>query len=216
LAKRSVTRFLCKHATIDVARTILNDAFKGIYYFEGELDYKDDSWNIPLNDGWREAIGKRIIINADLSGFYLDKTSKPFYIVSKQLAKKIKESFPEVEVYGVDKDDSGVFYHPVQETAKMRYILKKALEALKEMEYPVNYPIQIVQFNDDSVLGIADADTIGLSEKLFEKGIREVAVTIMEENEHLITNYKDKTRELQNHLFNKWLCTMEERFGIFL
>ena len=65
-------------------------------------------------------------------------------------------------------------------------------------------------------LGIAEKNNIYLSEKLFDMGRREIASTIIEENEHLITGFEDETRKFQNHFINKYLAEMEERQGCFL
>lgn len=98
----------------------------------------------------------------------------------------------------------------------MDYQLKKVIEALKEMKYEITAPIEVVSFSKKSVLGQAKDGTIYISDKQFDKGIREIALTIIEENEHLATGYNDLTREFQNHLFNKWISSLEEQHGIFL
>jgi len=101
-------------------------------------------------------------------------------------------------------------------TTKMNYQLKRAVESLKEMKYELSFPIQVVTFSKPNVLGLAKDNTIYISNKQFDKGIREIAVTLMEENEHLVTKHDDCTREFQDHLFNKWISALEEQHGIFL
>ena len=212
-ARRVVRDFLIEHATKDVAATIMEGAFRDAVFLETNLDFHD-SWH-KLNSAWREAIGNRIVINQDLSGFYQDRLKEPHLVVCKSLAKKIKECFSDVEVCGIGQDDE-VFTSPVESTPKMQYQLNKALDALKEMKYEIKYPIEVVTFSRSSVLGLAKNGTIYISPKQFDKGIREIAVTLIEENEHLITNHDDCTREFQDHLFNKWISALEEQHGIFL
>lgn len=212
-ARRAVRDFLMEHATKDVAKTFMECVYKDEVFIETDLDFHD-SW-LKLNPAWREAIGNRIVINQDLSGFYADRLKEPHLIVGKPLARKIKECFPDVEVCGIGQDDE-VFTSPVQSTPKMQYQLNKALDALKEMKYEIKYPIEVVTFSRASVLGLAKNGTIYISPKQFDKGIREIAVTLIEENEHLITNHDDCTREFQDHLFNKWISALEEQNGIFL
>ena len=212
-ARNRVRDFLVEHATKDVAKTIMESAFGHSLFIETSIEY-NESW-YKLNTAWKEAIGERIVINEDLGGFYAERRREPHVIVSKSLAKKIKASFPEIEVCGVGQDDE-IFTSPVELTPKMQYQLKKATDALKEMKYEIGYPIEVVTFSRASVLGLAKNGTIYISPKQFDKGIREIAVTLIEENEHLITNYDDCTREFQDHLFNKWISAMEEQNGIFL
>jgi hypothetical protein len=202
-----------EHATKDVASNIMQCAFKDAMFIETTLEFHDSYRK--LNSAWKDAIGNRIVINQDLSGFYVDRLTEPHLIVSKSLARKIKEDFPEVEVCGVDKDND-IFTIPVKTTPKMDYQLKKAVEALTDMKYEISYPIEVVTFSQVSVLGLAKNNTIYISSKQFEKGIREIAVTLIEENEHLLTKHEDCSRAFQDHLFNKWLASLEEQHGVFL
>ena len=213
--RRHTARYLVEHATKEIAETIMSKAFRESA-LESVLEYNSDTWGCKMSEGWRDAIGKKIIVNEDLGGFYIDKISHhEHFLVSKELGKKIKASFPDVETYGIG-DDAEVYYEKVNMSPKVSYQIKKATEALTEMKYSINYPIEVVKFSDSSTLGLAKDNTIFLSEKVFEKGLREVVLTIMEENEHLVTNYSDKTRQFQDHLFAKWLTSMEEQHGIFL
>jgi hypothetical protein len=66
------------------------------------------------------------------------------------------------------------------------------------------------------VLGRAFQGKILLASKLFEQGKKEIVRTLIEENEHLKTGFKDCSRAFQNHLFNLFLTEKEERFGYFL
>lgn len=215
-ARRYIARAVVSIGTKDIASGIMKNAFGENNYMETALEYSGDTWGVTMSQGWRDAIGDRIIVNVDLGGFYADKIARhPHFLVSKELAKKIQECFPDVQVYGVG-DDKEVFTEKVDSTPKMQYQLKKAMEALAEMRYHVTYPIEVVKFSDNTVLGQAKNSIIYLSEKVFDKGIREVALTIMEENEHLLTGHRDATRAFQDHLFNKLLSAMEEQHGIFL
>ena len=217
-AREIITKFVVCHATKAIAEYILVNAFSKGNYLETALDYNSDCYSSEvLNKEWREAIGDRIICNKNVGGFYIDKLSKnPHYLVSKQLASKIKKDFPNVIVLGVGEDNE-TFSEELEEVSpKMKYQLKKAIETLTEMQYTISYPVKIVKFSDNDILGQAKNKTILLSDKLFDKGIREIVLTIIEEQEHLDSGYKDTTREFQDHLFNKWLCAMEQQFGIFL
>ena len=216
-ARARITKMLVLHSTKEIAEDILRKAFKEDSCLETILDYESDTYSTEkLCQGWREAIGNHIICNLDLGGFYVEKLqSNSHYLVSKQLAKKIKKDFPDVQVYGIGEDDE-VYSEEVEQSAKMQYQLKKAVEALSDMKYAINYPIKVVAFSDTNMLGQAKNKTILLSNKLFDTGIREIVVTIIEEQEHIETGHGDKTRAFQDHLFNKWLSCMEEAHGVFL
>jgi hypothetical protein len=216
-AKEEITKMVVCHATKEIAEDILKKAFKEDNYTETCLEYMNDTYSTEkLSRGWQDAIGDKIICNQDLGGFYIEKLNgNPHYLVSKQLARKIKKDFPDVSVYGIGDDDE-VFHDEIDQTVKMQYQLKKATEALTDMKYSINYPIKVVNFSDANILGQAKNKMILLSGKLFDKGIREIALTIMEEQEHIETGYSDKSRAFQDHLFNKWLSSMEEHHGVFL
>lgn len=214
--KRKIARALVTNATKDIAQGILKNAFGDKFYVESGLEYSSDCYGHTMSTAWKDAIGNRNIVNLEVGGFYAEIVqNEKCYLVSKQLAKKIHDSFPDIPVYGVG-DDEGVYTLPVKMTPKMDFQLKRAVETLKEMKYVVEAPIEVVSFSSKHVLGQAKNGTIYISEKQFDKGLREIAVTIVEENEHLLTGFNDRSREFQDHLFNKWLSSLEEQHGIFL
>jgi hypothetical protein len=105
----------------------------------------------------------------------------------------------------------------VDATPKMNYLLNDVVKSLNEMQYQIPYNMNIVQFDDSETLGRADLKTkeIYLSEKIFDLGRREIAMTIMEEVEHIVSGKGDETRGFQNHLFSCWLKAMENSSGLF-
>lgn len=215
--RHMIGKFLSNWANKQVAKNILQKFTEEMSYYESDLEWYYYG-NLTLNPEWREAIGDRVIINNDVSGNYLDIIStQKNYRVSKEMAKAIKKSFPEVPVYGIgdDGDDDGG-YRIQEQTPKVQYMLKKAAEFCKDTQYAVNHPIEVVLFDKAEVLGRASNNKILLSAKLFDMGMKELVMTIMEEETHLTTSYEDETRALQNYLFKMWLTEKEERFGIFL
>ncbi len=73
-----------------------------------------------------------------------------------------------------------------------------------------------MRFNDYDKLRLAENGTIYVSDKVFDMGKREIAITIIEENEHLKTGYSDETRAFQQYFINKYISEMEERVAFFL
>lgn len=213
-AEYRVVKFLNTVTNTSVLKKILKEAFTENKW-EGRLPWR---WGISnLNTSWREAIDNHVIIVDNVSGYYIDiQHSMPCYIVSVEMAQQIKRSFPDVKIYGMDDAGESLGYKDCTTTPKQEYILKEAVRFCEETNYEIGYPIKIVEFEESSILGRASNNTILLSSKLFDEGKRSVVVTIIEENEHLKTGYKDCSRAFQNHLFNLFLTEKEERFCIFL
>jgi hypothetical protein len=64
-----------------------------------------------------------------------------------------------------------------------------------------NIDIVYCTFTKNGVLGMAKNGQIFLSTKLEDDDVAYIAKIIIEENEHNITGFGDKTRDFQNHLF---------------
>jgi hypothetical protein len=216
-AKSETCKFLCHNATEKIARNILSNAFISEKYWEGEMDWYWYGSN-KLCQTWRDAISNRIIINNDASGFYMKEMSEnAHYRVSREMAKAIKGSFPDVEVYGVGQDSTNELnWRIVDTTPKMQYMLKKALDFCKDTNYDVSYPISVVEFDKSEVMGCAHNKNIYLANSVFDNGMKEILMTLIEENEHIKTGFSDETRAFQTHFIKMFLTTKEEQFGIFL
>lgn len=221
-AKQLITKCLDKCTNERIIKNILQyskskeEGRKNFY--EGSLAW--DSWVLPnkMNNAWRKAIGNHHVIVSDLAGWYIEEQQRyPCYIVEMELATRIKKSFPDVIVYGLlDDGKLSAIKKPSIMTAKMEFLLKDCQRFFDETKYSVDYPIEVVSFEKPDQLGAAEENTIYISEKLFDMGKREIAVCIIEENEHLKTGYKDCSRTFQQHFINKFISEKEERFGFFL
>lgn len=216
-AKVLATKYLVENATKEIARNVLNNGCKDKGYWEGSMDWYYDAYSTVMNPAWKEAVSNKILINQDVGGFFTNLLAGPHYMVTKSLAKKLKKEFPEVQVYGVGEDgDDTVYKEHLDITPKMQYMLKKAGEFLKECKYTITHDVEIVEFNKADTLGRATDQKILLSNKLFDMGMKELVMTMIEEEEHLCTGHGDCSREMQNHLFRKWTSQMEEQYGVFL
>ena len=170
---------------------------------------------------WIELSKNYFLVVAERSGKYSEEislTKKEVLLVPQLFAKELKKQLPEVIITGIGRTLGELEMIDVETTPKMNYLLKDVLKSLNEMKYNVFSLISIVEFDDSIILGSANIETkhIYLSKKLFDMGRRELALTIMEENEHIISGKKDETRAFQNHLFSSWLRTMEDFNGLFL
>ena len=213
-AREIVTTLINNITNKQVLINILENAFRDST-FENDLHW---SYLTKLSPTFREAIGDYEIIPGEISGRFLNiQELKSCYIVDMNLAKAIQKSFPDVVVHGLSVDGKvEVEMEIVSASNKQNFLLKQVKEFFKEANYDIDYPIEIVKFVNPNLLGLAYKDTIWISEKQFEMGKKEIAMTIIEENEHLKTGLKDETRDFQNHFINMFLSQMEERIAHFL
>ena len=213
-AEYKTTKYLAKINNVSVATKILKEAFVSNHW-EGRLPWR---WGCSgLSSAWREAIDNHVIIVDNVAGYFLDiQHSRPFYVVSVEMAQQIKRSFSDVKIYGMDDSGDSIGFKKIEPNSKQQFLLKECLKFCEGTNYAIEYDIDIVEFEEMSVLGRAFQGKILLASRLFEEGRKEIVRTLIEENEHLKTGYKDCTRAFQNHLFNLFLTEKEERFGYFL
>ena len=214
-ANVQVTRFYNEVTDVNIIKNVLKNAYKDDKY-ENRLNWY---YGISkLSEHWKEAIDDHRIIVGDYSGhFQSEQMTFPCYVVCTDLARRIKSSFPNVVVYGLLDGGEVCIMNKVEQTQRHKFLLAECDKFFSECQYSIEYPIEVVDFvNKSEQLGLAKDSTIYVSNKLFNMGKRELAVTIMEENEHLKTNYKDCTRAFQQHWINLFISEKEERFGYFL
>jgi hypothetical protein len=157
----------------------------------------------------------------EISGRYAEdiaSSKKECFLLPAYFAKALKQELPEASVLGMGAVVGDGFFSEVGITPKMEYLLKEVSASLKEMNYVIPFDIKVVEFDDDKTLGRADLQNknILLSKQLFDLGRREIALCLMEETEHIKSGKEDETRAFQNHIFSKWLTTMEESNSLFL
>lgn len=170
---------------------------------------------------WIDFSKKYNIVGREIAGHYKEEllsSKKEIIQLPLEFLKELKSRYPEFIIFGSNNFfEKGVkiIQNPSQ---RVNFLLKSVLQDLKDMNYEINYPIYICKFfNNSDTLGLANIEDneIFLNEDLFEKGKRELVLTLIEENEHILSKAEDKTRKFQNHLFNKLLTVMENTSGIF-
>jgi len=183
---------------------------------------KDIGWGMrarQYSDEWLSSIGERVLVQEETAGQYVEEMAKaPHLILPSSMCEGLKDRFgDEVTIMGMrDGFDISCGFKDVETSPKQDFLLKEVEGFLKEIGYPVKYPITVCSFANNKILGLAGKNIIYLSEKLFDMGRREIAMTIIEESEHLNTDFEDETRAFQNHFISKFLTSMEERHGTFL
>lgn len=189
-------------------------------FSEKNLDW---SWHgdIKFSDVWADIIGDKYLIPYENAGFWEEEIKDlkgKHIILPNLLIESLKLCFGDkIRVIGDDITSSGKGDRKEYELNKREnYLLEQAIDFLKQSEYEIKYPIKVVKFVRNDVLGLAQDETIFVSDKCFSMGTREIINTIIEENEHLKTGFGDETRALQTHLINMVITGFEEKLGRYL
>lgn len=191
---------------------------------EPSSEYRDLKYNSiekKFSDKWVQFSNEYLLVSEDVSGKFADEintSKKEYFLIPTFFAKKMKKQLPEVKILGLGRALGDVGISDIEPTEKMKFLLKQTIASLTEMKYEVPFDITIVQFDTANVLGRADIDKkqIYMSDTVFDLGRREIAMTLMEETEHIKSRAEDESRAFQTHIFSQWLKTMEDANGLFL
>lgn len=191
---------------------------------ESCTEYLSMSWNEPdqpYSERWVQFSKDNMLVVKEISGRYADeisRTKKEVFLLPSHFARHMKKKLPSVAIVGMGTVIGDNYFTEIDKTPKMDYLLKEVIASLKEMKYEVNYDISVADFESDEILGQADIKEkkIYIAAKTFDMGRREIAMTLMEENEHIASQKHDETRAFQTHIFSQWLKSMENQNGLFL
>lgn len=177
--------------------------------------------NEPVSERWVEFSRENMLVVKEIAARFneiINASTKEVFLIPSAFARKIKQHQPEVSIAGMGGIVGKHSFSEVDKTPKMNFLLKEVLKSLEDMGYHVPFQIIVAEFDNDAVLGQADIPNkkIYLAAQTFDKGRREIAMTLMEETEHIKSGETDETREFQNHIFSGWLKSMEEANGLFL
>lgn len=187
-------------------------------------EYRDINSTSPesaLSEKWVDYSKKYLLVVKEISGRYVEQMSrsaKEVLLIPAHFAKRLKQNLPDTDILGLGKSVDDVFMSEIESTPKMNFLLKEVIKSLEEMKYHISYPIHVVAFEDEKILGHADIKEkqIYLSSQIFDAGRREIALTLIEETEHIISQAHDETRKFESHLISLSLKIMEENAGLFL
>lgn len=172
------------------------------------------TWETYTNfsDAWYQATSNKKFAPVEFLQMFDDRDLKGRFQLPMKLLKALKSQFEDLDVLGLNSKSEVSFV----EVEPKEILLNKVLDALdllkntaykNRFDYSVN--IKYVKFFDAHTLGLAENDTIYLSQKLDTYSVDEIAKIIIEENEHNLTGYGDETREFQNHLFNLYFESLK-------
>lgn len=174
-----------------------------------------------VSQDWVKFSQKYLLVVKETSGKYADKINespKECFLLPYYFAKQLKKDNNDIEILGMGKMVGECAFDIIESTPKMNFLIKEVTASLSEMGYDVNYEIKVANFLSEDTLGSADIQqkVVYISDKTFEMGRRELALTIMEECEHIKSKCEDETRAFQNHIFSRWLSYMEDKSALFL
>lgn len=183
-----------------------------------KMTSQGEDWN---QSEWMRFGSENLLINMDKAGKYTDEiaaSKKEWFLLPSSFCRKLKQQFPDIHILGMGKMVGNMSFEECEMTPKYKFLLDEVIKALGEMKYDIGYEVRVVHFEKDNIMGQADREnkSILIASSTFDMGRREIALTLMEENEHLLSGKHDETREFETHIFSQWLKTMEENNAIFL
>jgi hypothetical protein len=186
---------------------------------------KSLSWDSGIekySDVWKEALNGKTLIPQDNAGFWseeIEYLKEKALVLPSDMINGLKQRFGD-DIYVIGDGDvkGGNCEIKIVESLNKRqqFLLDESMDFLKQSEYAIKYPIKVCNFFKAERLGLAQDDTIFLSEKLFDLGKKYIVHAIIEENEHLLTGYADETREFQNLFIKKYISCLEDKTNIYL
>lgn len=184
-------------------------------YFEGTMDY---GWYTSFDKTWKEVIGNSKIIHPKAieqivsRGLEVDTTS--CIVVPEKVYKFLTKEFTGIGALRM-ADAVNEFFEVHDEELELK--VKQGLTVLEACGYYLHPELKFVfgVFGDKRVWAKinTDAKEILISESLKDKSLFDVVSTLIEENEHFNTGFRDHTREFQQHfidLFTKTLLDKNE------
>lgn len=187
---------------------------------ESKLDY---DYVAGFGDQWSEAIGQaKIIAKEDFDAFVqreiITAENKSHYIVvPRPLFKVLTKHHKHVSAVRV-ADKLNAFFETVDEDLKLK--IKSALAILETCGYRMDENLTwiIGSFGDPKVWAQINFDekVIMFSQELGRKSMFDIVTTVIEENEHFLSGYKDCTREFQQHFIDLYARQILDRNGVTL
>lgn len=193
-------------------------------------------WNRKgYSEVWIDALQGRWVIAAGTEDFLKNFLSEPHVILPQTMVSGLRSSFGDkIKIAGYG--DSDKQYLPCDKLSdRNQGVLESAVLFVKDAGIEINYKIEVVDFMDKKILGLAHVgkhlskDWLGtetwegdgeskilISRQTLERGVKECVATLLEENAHLESGLSDETRGFQNHLINQCINVMESKVGRYL
>lgn len=172
----------------------------------GYLEHKAEWDNYKsFSKEWGEACKDKKFAPVEFLEMFDAQELENAYKLPMKLLKELKASFEGINVLGLSVGKNRGDYVIVKPS---QILIDKVIDAVSKLNktrytHRLQDPkINYVKFSSDTVMGLAENNEIFLSVKLDVSSVDEIAKIIIEENEHNLSGFGDKTRNFQNHLFN--------------
>ncbi len=204
----------------DIAQSISYLNKKGVSYFLDNITDEKKEAKIDVQfasfSTWKDALGNAKIISYDshaaLTAMQPETMRETNYLqLPASFYKRLVKCFEGISALMVCDEAHTFFESPDQ---KLNDNLKKVLAILETCDYYVDAELTFITgiFNDKRVLAQINLKerVVMLSTTLRDMGLKELIYAVIEETEHFRTNFKDNTREFQNHFIKLYANRMLE------
>lgn len=195
----------------EVIKTILHQC-ENTDLIEGYISDFSTPDSSYISDVFRKVLKETNVAPRGYAGLLKPDEVHNHIILPNELFKSVRGVVEEENVGDKFKvTRKGAMFRIIEEGEDLLkdYVLKQALDFLKECQFEMPYDIKVVIFDDKNVLGAAYDGEILLSEICLEKGVSEVVTTILEEYVHLKYDVKDETRDFQTAMLTEFTSYMK-------
>ena len=195
---------------------MLRNMYSDDYDNERSLDWEYTGYgNIPkgeFSDAWKEVVTSNKFYAAEALMMFEKEEVKDRIAIPAILARELISQFGDVDVLGFNANSkSGVDYIEIKPNEDLVNSVIDALHQLKQTRYKhriiEDTAFKYARFKDKEVMAMAmpHENTIYISERFVDMYSEEQQATLIEEYEHINTNYSDETRNFQQHFINLYL-----------
>lgn len=199
---------------VSTAKTFLENISQSAY--DANIDL---SWYLSWSSDWEKAIGDRKLIHFSAEKRMLENGRQIDYektiVVPKSLYTVLSTQFPDVR--GLYSSSGSKDFVPTDNPELLKR-LHEAVETLRragvyihpELHFKTGY------FDSSNVLADVNLQTklCCVSNKLMDLSMFDVITTVLEENAHIHTGYRDETRMFQQYFIDLYTKTLLEKHSI--
>jgi hypothetical protein len=180
-------------------------------FYEHQIDFDN---LVAFSNTWFDVCKNYTFVPAEVVMFCSSSDLEGRLILPKALLIPLYKQFPELDVHGLSENSDCTY---IEELNPSKRLVDKVIDALSILNTTIyktrlkDYKIMYVNFLKRRVLAEAKDSTILLSTKLESEDVSFIAKVIIEENEHLITNLSDESRDFQDHLIKLLYDALTEK-----
>ncbi|MDD5016109.1 MAG: hypothetical protein PHW73_13620, partial [Atribacterota bacterium] len=157
------------------------------------------------------------IMPRGLSGLLTTEERAKCLIVPTRLFTYLRDFLDDENIAEkVRAGSNGVLFRVVEPNKLHTATINRALEFFKEAKLEIPYEIKVATFDKKDIFGLAEKETIVLSDLGIERGANETANTILEEYLHIKYNVKDCTRQFQTASIAEFINYMKNQYSFVL